>query len=68
MVDIDWQSVLPVGSFICVSIGLGAVIGGFAVHKIGKEIARRRDEQAEEAMAAMPDRVPIELIRDYQGS
>lgn len=67
MIDRDWQDILVTGAGISVLafIGIFLLIGCCLI--IGREIARRHDEQAEEAMASMPDHVLIEAIRLYDG-
>lgn len=67
MIDRDWQDILVTGAGVSVLafIGIFLLIGSCLI--IGREIARRHDEQAEEVMASMPDHVLIDAIRQFDG-
>jgi hypothetical protein len=67
MIDIDWSAVLVTGAslFALLIIGVFLLIGACMI--IANEITRRHDEQAEEAMASMPDHVLIDAIRLFDG-
>lgn len=66
MIDRDWQDILVTGAGISVLafIGIFLLIGACLI--IGKEIARKHDEQAEEAMASMPDHALIDAILQFE--
>lgn len=67
MIDIDWHSIFVTGAGVVTLLMVGLVLMFGAFYKIGLEFKRRNDEQAEEAMASMPDAVLLDAIRLYDG-
>lgn len=46
MINIDWSSILPTGALISLAAMAGALLWFFACVKIGRALARARDEQS----------------------
>lgn len=66
MTGIEWGPILVIGAFICVGILMVAFLLIGACMIIGKEIARRNDEHAEQVIANMPDEIFISAISLYE--
>lgn len=67
MIDRDWQAILVTGAGVVVLFMIGLILMFGACMILGREIARRNDEQAETAIASMPDQALVDAILKFEG-
>lgn len=67
MIDHDWQAILVTGAGVVVLFMVGLMIMFAACVILGREIARRNDEQAEKAISSMPDQALVDAILQFEG-